>query len=111
MKIIVSLLLSTLLACDSVGAPSVELGPYSACEVEVCDYVSVCQARHIGIWDWRTEQACLGSFRCGVTPEACQEAILALPCLDVVGDDVEVVTEENRLGWVDVRKVCQWNVH
>lgn len=51
------------------------------CEAVVCAHVPECSPLTTGTWDLRTESACLDTFRCGDTPDACLDAVLALPCL------------------------------
>lgn len=63
------------------GLASCADAPSASCEEQACEYVSQCSKLTTSHWDWRTEDACLSTFSCGVYPDICLDAILSLPCL------------------------------
>lgn len=76
-----------------------------SCEAIACAHVPDCSPLTTGAWDLRTEAACLESFACGETPEACLDALLALPCLSdpPTWEEIEANTRALKL----VREVCR----
>lgn len=68
-----------------------DAAPATTCEEEVCAYAPACGELTTGEWDWRSEQACLDTFACGQDPDACLEAVMALPCLSSPPTEEEVL--------------------
>lgn len=79
--------------------------PTPLCEAEVCEYVSECSRLTTAGWDWRSEGACMDTFTCGEMPEACWEAVMALPCLAKNPRQDEI--ENHTRAMLVVRKYCR----
>lgn len=74
------------------------------CEQLVCAHVPYCSPLTTGGWEMTSEAACLDTFACGATPDACLDAMLALPCLSEppTWDELEANTRALKLA----REVC-----
>ena len=79
--------------------------PVASCEDAVCAYVPTCSPLTTGAWDMRTEAACLDTFACGSKTDACEEAMLSLPCLSEppTWDELEANTRALKLA----REACE----
>lgn len=79
--------------------------PRASYKSQVCAHVPDCAPLTTQGWDWRTESACLDTFDCGATADACLAALDALPCLpaEPTLDDVEAHTHD----MVSVREACR----
>lgn len=88
MRTTIALLSTLLVAC----LDPTETSP--SCEAVVCAHVP-CAPFTTGTWDMRSEAACLDTFACGARPDACEAAMLDLPCWDKGGpswDDLDAHT-------------------
>lgn len=75
-----------------------------SCEEQVCDHVVDCSPLTTAGWDWRSSDACIGTFACGPEGDACLAAIAALPCLSSPPTWEEI--EANTRALVAVREAC-----
>ncbi|MCC7542458.1 MAG: hypothetical protein IT379_39940 [Deltaproteobacteria bacterium] len=106
-----AVVLATLFAACDPSATEPQPGitkppPAPACEVVACRHVADCAPSLTGGVDWRTEGACLASGWTCYEPEACLEAVAALPCLpdDRLPTDAEL--DATTRAFVEVRRSC-----